>query len=196
MSQLKNGGPSQKRLNQRGGEVQRLEDTTQVLLPNSDRCKCSRLRLGLLRRRDERCNSFLQSFESGDDDDPKRRDKFRLIMVARKRWVWSYLNSDQLQISTTLDFKYLSIRQVQPWMLKLFLSFCLSIKYMAHSQLSHPVIHRSIDVTFKSVDPSLSLQSASKLESTSRVCIQTKPNPSHTVLTSYLNRQCHVLYST
>lgn len=50
-------------------------------------------------------NSFLQSFESGDDDDPKRRDKFRLIMVARKRWVWSYLNSDQLQISTTLDFK-------------------------------------------------------------------------------------------
>lgn len=139
-------------------------------------------------------NSFLQSFESGDDDDPKRRDKFRLIMVARKRWVWSYLNSDQLQISTTLDFKIYQAGSTLD--AQTFLSFCLSIKYMAHSQLSHPVIHRSIDVTFKSVDPSLSLQSASKLESTSRVCIQTKPNPSHTVLTSYLNRQCHVLYST
>lgn len=136
-------------------------------------------------------NSFLQSFESGDDDDPKRRDKFRLIMVARKRWVWSYLNSDQLQISTTLDFKIYQAGSTLD--AQTFLSFCLSIKYMAHSQLSHPVIHRSIDVTFKSVDPSLSLQSASKLESTSRVCIQTKPNPSHTVLTSYLNRQCHVL---
>lgn len=122
-------------------------------------------------------NSFLQSFESGDDDDPKRRDKFRLIMVARKRWVWSYLNSDQLQISTTLDFKYLSIRQVQPWMLKLFCHFvCQSNTWPIHSYLIQSSIDRSMSLSSQSIR----LSRFSQLQNSNpRVEFAYKPNPTH-----------------